>query len=146
MTTLHERIRAELDRRTAVARAAGDQYGPCWLITRVPPYTDPLVLAGDGGGDELRAAGTVDLHEAQQVHIALHDPADALRRYAGELEVLERHAPFDQEDWSVERGRFTEPGCEHCQLTSNDGDPLYRDWPCPEIRSLASRLGVSVDG
>lgn len=126
---LQDTLRAELDRRLAVARAAAAQYGPCWFITPIRPYTDPILLAGEGGND-LLSAGTVDLHEAHQIHIALHDPADAIRRYLGELEVLERHAPMSG------------GSCEQCW----HGTPDDSTWPCPEIRSLASRLGVSLDG
>jgi hypothetical protein len=131
-TTLHERLAAELARRTAVANAATS--GP-W--TNADPMARDGVFAeavdgfvADCGYERM---GPFAVHNA--AHIALHDPADALRRYAGELEVLERHAPT---------GNETGVWCAHCLwLPGRDQPRLY---PCPEIKSLASRLGVSVDG
>ena len=78
------------------------------------------------------------------VFVAEHDPADAERRYSAALRVLNRHAVGEQSNWSRDRGSYVEPSCDHCELTSNDGDPLYRDWPCPEIRDLAASLGLDI--
>ena len=64
-TTLHDRLRAELDRRLAVAHNALN--GGWESLARWPP---PIAA-----------------------YLDLHDPADAIRRYLGELEVRERHAP-----------------------------------------------------
>ena len=134
MTDLHARLRAEVERRLAVARSATP--GP-WRIhtagtgirgsvpyawvTDTPkgqPQINPIV--------ERHHGGTV----TDMAHIALHDPADAIRRYAGELEVLERHVPLP-DPW---RHGVTCNGCSRSTA-----------WPCPEIRSLASRLGMSVE-
>jgi hypothetical protein len=125
-TTLHERIQAELDRRTAVANAATP--GP-WTVRGIGDFGWAVHFEGGmprGIETEDNKQGRDDAD-----FIALHDPADALRRYAGELEVLERHAL-----WSTDLQR----GCDYCRFDQ------YPEWPCPEIRSLASRLGVSVDG
>lgn len=137
--TLHTRLRDEINRRLVVARAAADQYGPCWLITRIPPYTDPVLLAGDGG-DDLVSAGTVDLHEAHQVHIALHDPADAVRRYERDLKTLERHAP-------VEVHTNIDPRMVACAYEWGDGDGYVVPYEfCPHIKDLADDYLEAVNG
>jgi len=129
-TTLHERLAAELARRTAAANAAGTpppDPAADWQVEPTPIKDVYRVVDGDGS-----LVADVLVGEELAAHIALHDPADALRRYAGELEVLERHAPVPpraDDPWAM-------PDCTACKSW----------WPCPEIRSLASRLGVSVDG
>lgn len=120
-TTLHDRLRAELNRRLAVARAATP--GPWELgivhgTVMVPERGTRLALGRTG---------------ADAAHIALHDPADAIRRYEGELQVLQQHTWSDRDKW---RYGITCNGCPNSAAT----------WPCPEIRSLAGRLGVSADG
>ena len=126
-TTLHDRLKAELDRRLAVAKAAG---GWTWMCEQ--PH-DFHALLWSRKPDEPKIAvthGTLNLSAPLRDFVALHDPADAIRRYLGELEVLERHAPMSG------------GSCEQCW----HGTPDDSTWPCPEIRSLASRLGVSLDG
>lgn len=137
MKKLHERLLAELDRRTALANAAtpgpwrANHYGiesEVWSpeLHRVVGRPTLEVL------QSYVTSGRNTYANADASHIALHDPADALRRYAGELEVLERHFPAaDQPD--------------QCRWCYAGGQDEYLPWPCPEIRSLASRLGVSVD-
>jgi len=130
-TTLYERIRAELARRTAVANAATP--GP-WTAR---PYVYGPVEEGWGSPSNFEIvalSGTVVHHyphegggiygDADAAHIALHDPADALRRYAGELEVLERH-------WQ------NGGACEACWRVTSDATEGV-PWLCPEIRSLGS--------
>lgn len=113
--TLRARLRAELDQRLAVARRAeaeSKQY-ETWVdetwrfLAAMPPHMG--------------------------AHIALHDPADAIRRYEGELQVLQQHTWSDRDKW---RYGITCNGCPNSAAS----------WPCPEIRSLAGRLGVSADG
>jgi hypothetical protein len=126
---LHDRLRAELDRRLAVAKAATP--GPwAWEATGQQPNSWGLgTVVGDDGetllsGDVTDIEGTEvvdavcfqdDGHIPDAAHIALHDPADAIARYTGELEVLERHLP------------------------------TCRPEICVELKSLAARLGVNVD-
>lgn len=139
-TTLHDTLRAELDRRLAVARAASwDE----WRHNPAKQWHLPEDLPLRRRGEEFVAAGPTDSPTciaatgpaddpqsmADAAHIALHDPADALRRYTGELEVLERHAPCTDENCSG-------GDCHRCAEFH----------PCSELMSLASRLGVSVDG
>jgi len=114
-TTLYERIRAELARRTAVANAA-----------------QPLNWSAFG----VRTGTPSPNDTAWITFLLTHDPADALRRYAGELEVLERH-PTRTMALAESAPSIAQPNlCWRCNVA----------YPCPEIRSLASRLGVSVDG
>jgi hypothetical protein len=144
--TLHERLAAELARRTAVANAATP--GPWEVCPYV--YGPPDEGWGPPSNFEIVApSGTVVHHyphegggiydEPDAVHIALHNPTDALRRYAGELEVLERHAPRDF-------GPHWGPLCDGCSITEGSSVLRFVEYPCADLMSLASRLGVSVDG
>jgi hypothetical protein len=109
MSDLHARLKAHIDAGLAIAKAAADDPPP-WKLNdwASRPYV---------------------------AHMRLHDPADALRRYAGELEVLERH-PTRAMALAESAPSIAQPNlCWRCNVA----------YPCPEIRSLASRLGVSVD-
>ena len=69
----------------------------------------------------------------------LFNPAAIIAWLEGESEVLERHTPNEDRE------------CRTCLCptgsTYQDNPIAYReDWPCSEIKSLAHRLGVSVDG
>jgi len=149
-TTLHERLAAELTRRTAVANAAGTPPPPDpaadWQAEATPIKDVYRVVDGDGSlvadmlvGEELAA------------HIALHDSADALRRYAGELDVLERHAIVWRDIGWLEDGdeRYEElPVCGRC-VPKHSHFRTRAEVPvgaCDETKGVASRLGVSVDG
>lgn len=136
-TTLHDRLRAELDRRLAVARAATP--GP-WRVDPTATVVPHLRHWNGPGSSGVCAAeleliwrGVVANEDAW--HIALHDPADAIRRYVGELEVLERHNGY-----VIPAGHGHYSGRPNCNVCNG------MEWPCREIRSLASRLGVNVDG
>lgn len=96
--------------------------------------------------DPMSSDGVYAPAVANATHIAANDPATVLRHCERDLKVLERHGQIEQRNWSAQRGTFTEPACVHCELTSNDGDPLYRDWPCDEVLDLAAAYGVDVDG
>lgn len=133
--TLHERIRAEIERRLAVAKAAGswdwkcEQSGWDGLLWSVKP-DEPEIAIHHGA-----VAAPSPLRE----HIALHDPADAIRRYEGELETLERHYPIQERD---NLGPVVI--CAY-EWGDSDGYMVRYEW-CPEVKALAHRLGVSVDG
>lgn len=143
-TNLHDTLRAEVERRLAVAGAAtpgewrANHYGvesEVWspeLHRVVGRPTFEVLQSYVTSGRNTHAS-------ADAAHIALHDPADAIRRYAGELEVLERHVPNEDRECRT---------CLYCSGSTYQDDPIAKreDWPCPEILSLASRLGVSVDG
>lgn len=139
-TDLSTRILAELDRRTKAAEAASP--GP-WRID--DEDDDTVVLAVD---DEV-AAQAYALSGRQQrataEHIALHDPADALRRYAAARRVLERHQPDNELPINA---KFWE--CVVCSVeiecNSDRVGTHYHTvlWPCPEILDLCASLGIEV--
>jgi hypothetical protein len=123
MTDLHARLKVELDRRLAVAKNATHATINRWAVDVAGPVAS---LAWLGPSHDVFTSNWM-----QAAFIALHDPADAIRRYTGELEVLERHLPAaDQPDQ-----------CRWCYSDAHDDYQLY---PCPEIRSLASRLGMPL--
>jgi hypothetical protein len=70
------------------------------------------------------------------------NPAAALAGIAEDRDILARHAPKPLP--------FNGPSeCAFCELHSSD--PWItdivdrRDWPCPEVLSLARRLRIEVD-
>lgn len=134
--TLHDRIRAEIDRRLAVARAATP--GP-WKAGGIGDYGWTVQFPNHDGWSNM-GVETEDNEQgkADAEHIALHDPADAVRRYEGELEVLERHRPVQERD---NLGPVVI--CAY-EWGDSDGYMVRYDW-CPEVKALAHRLGVSVD-
>lgn len=163
MIDLHERLHAELDRRTAVANAATP--GPwAWEATGQQDNSWGLgtVVGADGetllSGDITDVEGTEvvdavcykdDGRLADAAHIALHDPASELRRYAGELKVLDRHPIVWRDIGWLEDGdtRYEElPVCgrcvpKHSHYASRTEVPTGA---CEEVKGVASRLGVSV--
>ena len=120
VTDLHTKLRTAIEARLALAQALG-----------VP------------GDYNVQISG--DLAVPLVEYIAANSPDLIIRACRADLDRLERHKSFDQPDWSVGQGGFTAPACEYCELTSNDGDPLSRDWPCAEILSLAEVYAVEVD-
>jgi hypothetical protein len=123
-TTLHERIRFRIDVLSAIATAATP--GP-WEYATVRGVTSV-------GAPGVLPSVAADVHFDADVHyLVAFSPAVTLPWLAGELEVLERHRPVGAVD----------PICAACS-DLDLGQCRIDD--CPEIRSLASRLGVSVDG
>lgn len=133
--TLHGRIEAELDRREAIAKAAvceawtvAERYGEVEVVT----VARHARYVGDQSPEAHSVVQAGDFHPAvnptDAIHIALHDPADALRRYAAARRVLARHRPILWESLTGERR------CARC------GDTL----DCPEIADMADSLGLST--
>lgn len=123
MSTLHERLLAEIERRERTALGHSDEPEQ-WT------YHAGDAVIRDGDGWEV----TSDLAERHARHVELHDPADALRRYARDRKVLERHERdhiYDEYVWS----------CVRC----TDGDLVAVEWPCDDIRDLAESLGVPIE-
>ncbi len=74
-----------------------------------------------------------ELTDALSLHLVANDPADAILSAEHALDVLDRHWPAEDE-----------PGlCRFC--FGQDGEDYY-PYPCPEIRALATRWRVEVDG
>lgn len=73
-----------------------------------------------------------------------NDPAFTVRQCERDLAVLDRHVPFEAQTFDAVRGFIAEAQCLHCQLTSNDGDPFNREWPCPDVLDMAKAYGVET--
>lgn len=124
MADLHSTLRTEIERRLAVARAA-ETFGPSpWHYAERDGYVfcdGGAVAAYDVPGDFLGP------------HIALHDPADAIRRYTRDLAVITRHQTRAQVYPHV-------PGIvdpDHCWTCAKPS-------PCLELVDLAESLGIEV--
>lgn len=133
---LHDRLRTEVEKRIEVAKAAtpgpwraekDNEHAP-WLLYEIERFRGYRnhVYVGD------------DAETAQ--FIALHDPADAIRRYEAALRVLKRHAPIDDPN--------QRPGVRLIcadDWGDDDGPHLSTTWPCSELRDVAASLGVDLD-
>jgi hypothetical protein len=145
MTDLHERIRAEVERRLEVAKAAtpGPWRGGDWnatfgteereinAIEHAPEY-GPFPAQRSRDIDTVLVISVEDGWDAESfipnvAHMILHDPADAIRRYERDLRVLGRHPAPMQDD-----GPILWTSCRRCR----------EPWPCPEITDLAESLGI----
>lgn len=141
MSILHDRIRAVVEERLRIARAvAGYRQRPGELIwAQCDPERDHGLI-----GDALGNVVTYDVGNREQAEfIAANDPADAILGAEHALAVLERHAPvLDELD------RLVCDGCEElCHSRSGLGcDSPDAPYPCAEVRSLATRWRVEVDG
>jgi len=105
VTDLAARLRAVVEERLAVARAAGEPFGSRWSIRMTAGALGP------------------DVGE----HIALNGPADVILACERDLAALGDHGPNP-----------AGPGmwrCDACRL---------REWPCGEIRRMATRYRVEV--
>lgn len=141
-TDIHDKIRSEVERRLGIARAAtpgpwtvedafalvaGCRCGSCY---ESEPY-GRMIPELDG---PPRADVSPVLYDHDATYVALHDPADAIRRYEYALKVLDRHAPAADEP-------------QLCRWCFNSGDEQdYFPWPCPEITDLAESLGIDTGG
>jgi hypothetical protein len=128
---LRDRIRAEIERRQAVAQAA--MPGPWRFNVYGIEFEAWSIAAHSVVGRCFEVVGQPRRQTAE--HIALHDPADALRRYAAALRVLDRHQTC------VAHGvvRADGPEIRHAPQCHRCGSV---DWPCVEVRDLADSLGV----
>lgn len=156
---LHSRLKAAVEERLAVARAAG---GRSWLVVDVPPFTDPLLLAQDGDGDTLTTLGTVDVDMPARSHLSANDPARIIRDCERDLRALERHRP----KWeTVQWWDAPTVGEADVCATCGNREPVewelgygnygvkpegwvdsYVLWPCNEILDLATAYEIEVDG
>lgn len=147
--TLHDRIRAVVEDRLRIARAANPSP---WRRITDKSHLDPNTIFGDGsprGFDKLRNVCSLDYsweRDANAAHIVANDPADAILSAEHALSVLERHRPgliggcgADCREW------YPYPDPEHIG-PPDDGEWRFQAWPCIEIRELATRWRVEVDG
>ena len=142
--TLHARLEAAILARQERAQAAGARGGE-WFATFYSPMDEWRVRDRPTAGQIVEVIADEDCAEQVSEHIAAEDPAFVLRQCARDLKVLERHGRFEQKDWSRERGIFTAPACTYCELTSNDGDGLSRDWPCADLLDLADAYAIAIE-
>jgi hypothetical protein len=116
---LRSRIEAELDRREPVARTANEGSNRAPWRTGAQKRCECCNSVLSAPGFEVIATD-----DRLTEHIALHDPADALRRYQHARKVLARHEPYDADG---------DPhGCRYC------GEPT----DCFDLTDLAESLGL----
>lgn len=136
MTDLHAQIRAEVERRLAIARAA--EPGP-WEIGPTFGARDNRVYVRQVG-DLIDSIGTCVIaaqvpsmprFRANASFIAEHHPDDAQRRYEYALKVLDMH------QW---RAPGVNCGCDKGMCSCGEHVP----WPCDELIWLATSLGIEV--
>lgn len=139
---LRDRILAEIDRREQdVAKAAAEDGN--WLAATHTGRKDGISLVGRvskrGTGEAVAVFAGTNVHQraADAEHAALHDPADALRRYAHYRRVLDRHKPTR---WPNVEDGYDAPTCAGCGR-DDFGDPRYLV-PCPETIDIAEALDI----
>ena len=134
MTTLYERLMARIDELEAAL--VPDLHRRPWWQAYIEAGVAQLRAGRDGQGRETPLA--------YSLHIWAYAHPDVVRRaLAEDRDILRRHALPDRvpiEDlppYPCEWGsrRASDPACT-----------VWVDWPCEEIRSLARRHGVEVEG
>lgn len=91
MTTLHDQVKAEVQRRLALAKAATP--GP-WISASNTRRKDGVALVGAmanrGTGRAVAVLADIDVRQrhCDAAFIADHDPVDAIRRHEAALKVL----------------------------------------------------------
>lgn len=141
---IHDQIRAEVERRLGIARRADGadwtfaegEYGP-----KVGEWSREVNVQmwhcddeQDGCPDAARD------WNAEGRLIELHSPPDSIRRYEYTLRLLDRHQLV------LLRGG---PGAKYYETTlvcRTCSPPQFAEdaWPCPDIRDLATSLGIEV--
>lgn len=133
-TDIHDKIRSEVERRLAIARAADGH--ELFDGTGIVSMTSPN-----------HPKRTVALPSHIATFAALHDPADAIRRYAHALKILEDHHPVARDGspaWASSDGRAW---CWTCTGLEGAGKFLIAaPSPCPPITDLAESLGIDTGG
>jgi hypothetical protein len=132
---LHARLRAEVERRMAVARAAPSLMDSRWEV--VPSAVRGRADVRDAGGEALVAWELIDRDAA---HIALNDPADAILAGEWALSVLERHIDDGDGDCSV---CFKPPYQDDYGRDRHGGYITFVD--CPELLAMAKRYGLEIE-
>ena len=120
MTDLSARLRAVVEERLAVARAAGEPFGSRWSIRMTAGALGP------------------DVGE----HIALNGPADVILACERDLAVLGRHAPIHMAPPVACQTCCDRHGSNYQLQRPRSMDVA---WPCAEIRDLATRYRAEVE-
>lgn len=149
---LSGRIRSEVERRLAIARAAG---GWTWRVEWTG-FDNAIVWSTKPDDPEIAVThGSVSLPKPQREYLALHDPADAIRRYAFALKILNEHAIIHRDiGWlEFEEGTFVENAAEipvcgtcvprHSHFRTRAGVP---EGAYSLVLDLAESLGIDTGG
>lgn len=137
MSDIHDKIRSELERRLAIARAASP--GP-WMAATHTGRKDGVSLVGRvedrGTGKAVAVFAGADVHQRANdaEHTALHDPADSIRRYEYAQKVLTRHAT--KAVWNG--GDLLHYRCDFCGRIESPA--------CDDVADLAESLGIDTGG
>jgi hypothetical protein len=140
MTSLHDRIAAEIDRLETLANAtledvaANESNDPHWTYR---PETMEVLDAETGV--VIGSHGTS--REEDLVYIATWDPARVLRGLAEDRDILTRHAPR-AEPVQTPIGKLVV--CRNCSDLYSDPVRVV-GWPCYDALSLARRHGLSTE-
>jgi hypothetical protein len=134
--TLHARVRAAIEHRLALARAA----------TPGPWDAHAISLHMDGSGTyriwppgQQQILNSYMRNSADAIHISCSDPASVLALCEGALRILDRHAPIVDS-----RGHTICDDCdEACHWREYEADDRHHaPWPCPNYTDLAAMFGV----
>lgn len=145
MSTLHERIEAAVRERLALAQAATPgPWSQPYEVVGEPGNGGWWILNGATGTDEHAVAVSLPYNpraEADARFIAANGPDRIVRDCLVALDMLRRHS----------RGTYIsplddEPTCEHCTHSNESAWMCYRTYPCPDVRSLARRYQIPMDG
>jgi hypothetical protein len=148
--TLHDRIRAVVEERLRIAReVAGSGVWDAY----VEAGDDGWAIESDPGGDPCAIIGD----KAMALHMEANDPADAILSAEHALSVVERHAIVHRNigwlEFDVGHGELCEtyaeiPVCGRCVPKHSHFKTRAEvpEGPCIEVRELATRWRVEVDG
>ena len=154
--SLHEKLIARLDELEALAKKATP--GPWRHVDFADPPYQPMtsegmestymgcgsvITMGEGveGGDiaapngDLYPRGGYSPDGDMAIIAAVASPDVVLRQVTEDREVLKRHQPL-----TYELTHETATTCNWC----DGGEDRVPEWPCPDLESLARRLGVDV--
>ncbi len=151
--TLHDRIRAVVEERLRIAREATP--GP-WQFEETDRF-DEETIGGTVHAPPLIWPIVTEFagKPADAAHVIANDPADAILSAEHSLDVLERHAIVHRNiNWlELDDGELCEetaeiPVCGRC-VPKHSGfrsRAEVPEGPCIEVRELATRWRVEVDG
>ena len=138
MPDLHGWIAQQIDAVEAVAKTATP--GP-WHVTEYDWQTDFDAGIGTTAGEVnvvghgYEGGGVERTEDAR--HIALHDPANVLRRCTADRKILTIHAPAGT--------RWDPYACNGCGVDSEYGHEVLHTNDCETLRALAEGYGLTEE-
>ena len=130
----------KLDELEATAKAAAEERPPPWRFVKAGSYSG-VVASATGDLWDCEGSDSLCMDETVAAHVALNDPATALRHIAATRRLLELHKP-KMFDFST---GYDEPGrrqmCGHCYTADDQYFNVSGAWPCPTIELLAQGYG-----